>query len=129
MKRDFHPVAELFPLLGGNEFDGLVKDVREHGLREPIWLHQDGRIIDGRNRYLACLEAGIEPPQRGAVQEKPGVDPMNAPYPFQLSPRCTATSKRTGQRCRAPAVNGWRDTEKGCVGCMAPESLNCESGY
>ncbi len=32
---------------------------------------------------------------------------MNAPYPFQLSPRCTATSKRTGQRCRAPAVNGW----------------------
>ena len=23
------------------------------------------------------------------------------------SPRCTATSKRTGQRCRAPAVRGW----------------------
>ena len=32
---------------------------------------------------------------------------MNAPYPFQLSPRCTATSKRTCQRCRAPAVKGW----------------------
>ena len=23
------------------------------------------------------------------------------------SPRCTATSKRTGQRCCAPAVRGW----------------------
>jgi hypothetical protein len=28
-------------------------------------------------------------------------------YPFQLSPRCTATSKRTRKPCQAPAVNGW----------------------
>ena len=28
-------------------------------------------------------------------------------YPFQKAPRCTATSKRTGQRCKAPAVRGW----------------------
>jgi hypothetical protein len=32
---------------------------------------------------------------------------MNAVYPFQKSPRCTATSKRTKRRCQAPAVNGW----------------------
>jgi len=32
---------------------------------------------------------------------------MNADYPFQKSPRCSATSKRTKQRCMAPAVNGW----------------------
>jgi hypothetical protein len=32
---------------------------------------------------------------------------MNAGYPFQKSPRCAATSKRTKQRCEAPAVNGW----------------------
>jgi len=32
---------------------------------------------------------------------------MNAVYPFQKSPRCTATSKRTRQLCMAPAVNGW----------------------
>ena len=32
---------------------------------------------------------------------------MNAVYPFQRSPRCTATSKRTRQPCMAPAVNGW----------------------
>ena len=32
---------------------------------------------------------------------------MNATYPFQMSPRCSATSKRTRERCKAPAVNGW----------------------
>jgi hypothetical protein len=32
---------------------------------------------------------------------------MNAVYPFQKSPRCSATSKRTRQACMAPAVNGW----------------------
>ena len=31
---------------------------------------------------------------------------MNAEYPFQKSPRCTATSKRTKQRCGAPAERG-----------------------
>jgi hypothetical protein len=29
-------------------------------------------------------------------------------YPFQKAPRCTAKSKRTGQRCKAPAVRGWK---------------------
>jgi hypothetical protein len=28
-------------------------------------------------------------------------------YAFENAPRCTATSKRTKQRCRAPAVKGW----------------------
>ena len=33
---------------------------------------------------------------------------MNAVFPFQKSPRCTATSKRTKRSCEAPAVNGWQ---------------------
>ena len=33
---------------------------------------------------------------------------MNSTPPMHLSPRCSAHSKRTGKRCRAPAVRGWR---------------------
>ncbi len=32
---------------------------------------------------------------------------MNSPLPMHLSPRCTATSKRTRKACQAPAVRGW----------------------
>jgi hypothetical protein len=32
---------------------------------------------------------------------------MNSTLAMHRSPRCTATSKRTGQRCQAAAVTGW----------------------
>ena len=54
------PLASLFPLLDGDEFDALVADIRAYGLRQRIVL-LEGVILDGRNRYAACLEAGIEP--------------------------------------------------------------------
>lgn len=55
-----HQVAAMFPPMSADEFAGLVADIREHGQREPIILHE-GAVIDGRNRYLACQEIGIEP--------------------------------------------------------------------
>lgn len=62
--REFHPVANIFPLMEGVSFTELVEDIRQLGLREPVVLHPDGRIVDGRNRYRACVEAGIEPAYR-----------------------------------------------------------------
>jgi N6-adenosine-specific RNA methylase IME4 len=61
MQRKFHPVAAIFRLLEGEEFADLVASIKANGLLNPIWLHPDGRIIDGRNRERACAEAGVEP--------------------------------------------------------------------
>ncbi len=57
----FHPASQIFDLLSGRDFEDLTVSIRKNGLREPIWLHPDGSILDGRNRYRACLAAGVTP--------------------------------------------------------------------
>jgi ParB-like chromosome segregation protein Spo0J len=56
----FHPIAEIFPLMKGAELDVLVADIGANGLHDAITTHE-GKILDGRNRYLACLKAGVPP--------------------------------------------------------------------
>lgn len=55
-----HPAAEEFPLLDDARLAALADDIRINGQREPIRLF-DGAIVDGRNRYRACISIGVEP--------------------------------------------------------------------
>jgi hypothetical protein len=55
-----HPVCDLFPLIEGDDFLALCGDIQEHGLVNPIVIHE-GQIVDGRNRFLACEDMGVKP--------------------------------------------------------------------
>lgn len=66
----FHALANLFPLLEGREFDEFVADIKTNGLHEPIWIYQ-GEILDGRNRYRACIAGGVEVRTREYMGDSP----------------------------------------------------------
>jgi hypothetical protein len=58
-KYRFHPACTVFPQLSDEELRELADDIATNGLRNPIVLWK-GKILDGRNRYLACGMAGVE---------------------------------------------------------------------
>jgi ParB-like chromosome segregation protein Spo0J len=69
---EFHPYANIFPLMTGEPYAELVRSIRENGLRDPIVLFE-GKVIDGRNRFLAAVDAGVEP----RFEDLPeGMDPL-----------------------------------------------------
>lgn len=55
-----HPLCQALPDMPKGQFQELVADVRANGLLHPIVLLED-MILDGRHRYRACIECGIEP--------------------------------------------------------------------
>ena len=57
---EYHPAANIFPLMQGAEYQALCDDITEHGLHEDILVYE-GIILDGRNRHRACIDTGIEP--------------------------------------------------------------------
>lgn len=56
----YHPLANTFPLMIGEEYDAFYEDIKLNGQREPIIVYE-GKILDGRNRYRALIEQGREP--------------------------------------------------------------------
>lgn len=56
----YHPLANAFPLIEGDEFEAFCEDIATNGQREPIVMFE-GKILDGRNRYRALSSQGIVP--------------------------------------------------------------------
>lgn len=56
-----HPYADKYPMLPADELAELAESIRANGLRQPIVLDVEGRILDGRNRFAACEKTGVAP--------------------------------------------------------------------
>ena len=68
---EYHPIAEQIPRWGSDSFEKLCEDIATNGLVNSIVLY-DGKILDGRHRYEACLAAGVDP----SFREYKGDDPV-----------------------------------------------------
>lgn len=56
----YHEYANAFPMMSPFEMTDLVESIKENGLRNAIMVYE-GKILDGRNRFEACREAGVDP--------------------------------------------------------------------
>lgn len=99
---DYHSAASLFPLLGETALAELADDIRANGLINPIILDRENLILDGRNRYLACLVAGVEP--RFEIYE--GDDPLG--FVVSLNVKRRNLSK---QQLAIAAARAWKQAE------------------
>ncbi|MEI8248655.1 MAG: ParB N-terminal domain-containing protein [Lentisphaerota bacterium] len=52
-----HEFADAFPLTEGKEFEQLKRSIEADGQQIPVIMYQ-GKLLDGRNRLLACRELG-----------------------------------------------------------------------
>jgi len=71
----YHPLAELFPMMTTEELKKLAEDIKANGQRHIIIL-LEGLILDGRNRYEACLLAGVKPKTKDFRDCPMGRDPL-----------------------------------------------------
>jgi len=79
-RSDIHPAATLLPSPSPDEYERLKEDIRKNGLRVPVVITADDRILDGRSRVRACTELQIPYPTRIAT-----IDEMLDPPAFVLS--------------------------------------------
>ena len=98
-------LALLYTEIPPPEFQALVESIREGGLRRPITLWR-GQIVDGRHRYEACLQAGVEP----HFVELPGdADAFNYVLDENSARRHMSDSQRAiaAHRTWEEAASGW----------------------
>jgi ParB-like chromosome segregation protein Spo0J len=66
-----HEYADLFPMMATADIARLAEDIRENGQANPI-VTFEGKILDGRNRYQACLLVDVDP----GFAEYDGTEPL-----------------------------------------------------
>lgn len=91
---ELHELTLAFPGMAPDEFAGLKASIERDGQEEPIVLYE-GKIIDGRHRYRACVELGIEPITREfGSRERDGDSPERFVLRHNIQHRSLQQSKR-----------------------------------
>lgn len=107
--RGIHPVGMAYPMMTGNDFAALRKDIAAHGLWQPIAITHDRYILDGKCRLIACYLEGIEPTFRTLdpvyEQDYSGfVERMNGKRQHLTTDQIAIILKRAAALQRAAAV-------------------------
>jgi hypothetical protein len=92
----FHPYAELFPRMTNPEFEGLCGDIARKGLLEDI-IRYEGKILEGRERYVACERKKVPPRFREYAGE------CGSPLEFVVSKNLHRRHLTEGQRALVAA--------------------------
>lgn len=114
-KKKIHYLAEIFPELEATAFENLKASIDEHGQRDPIVLLGD-EVLEGRNRYKACIELGRNPQFRNFDPARDG-NPINFVADKNLNRRHltpgqrAAVAKRIDDLLREGAASAWRSPE------------------
>jgi hypothetical protein len=107
-KYEFHDLAAIFPMMDADEFEALKDDIAENGLVNPIMLYE-GKILDGRNRYNACLDTKTEP----TYETYEGDDPVGYVISLNATRRDLTAGQRALAAARVPTVGrGGRPKER-----------------
>jgi ParB-like chromosome segregation protein Spo0J len=87
-----HPLADLLPPMSQEDYEELRDSIRANGQREPITLHRDGRVLDGKHRDRACIELGI--PTASKTFDGPDTDLLELVLDLNLKRRHLNESQR-----------------------------------
>ena len=84
-----HPYADLFPMMSDEAIKATADDIAQQGLLVPIIIFE-GKILDGRNRRIACKIAGVTP----TYEEYSGNNPLGFVVAHNLHHRHLTESQR-----------------------------------
>ncbi|NPT36232.1 hypothetical protein [Paraburkholderia xenovorans] len=98
-----HPLSAAFPSFSEDDLAALVEDIRQFGQRES-GLVFEGMVLDGWNRYQACVRLGIEFNYIEFEEEYPGIDPEDYVVSKNLHRRHMTDSQRAAS---VIAVSRW----------------------
>jgi ParB-like chromosome segregation protein Spo0J len=95
---ELHALSLVMPPMSGDDFAQLKASIEKAGQLDPIVL-LDGQILDGRHRYQACCELGIEPIFRDYDPATDG----DSPTEFSVAKNTVRRHLTTSQRAMIAA--------------------------